>query len=45
MNTVSSEGRIKIRATDNSDSVQITDKLKSMGLELMPHQEKNNKTK
>lgn len=45
MNTISSEGRIKIRATDDSDSIQITDKLKTLGLEVIPHQEKNNKAK
>jgi len=45
MNTISPEGRIKIRANDIASSKDITDKLKSMGLEVLPHQEKTSKPK
>lgn len=45
MNTIASDGRVKIRVNDIADSKEITEKLKSMGLEVMPHEEKTAKPK
>ena len=45
MNTIASNGRVKIRANDIADSKEITEKLKSMGLEVTPHEEKTAKPK
>lgn len=45
MNTIASDGRVKIRANDIADSKEITEKLKSMGLEVTPHKEKTAKPK
>ena len=43
MNTISSEGRIKIRANDIAAPEEIKQKLKDMGLEVTQHQEKTSK--
>ena len=45
MNTVSSDGRLQIRANDMKDCVDIQEKLKSMGVEVAEHKENNSKKK
>ena len=45
MNTIASDGRVLIRANDIADSKEITEKLRSMGLEVTPHEEKTAKPK
>lgn len=45
MNTVSTDGRLQIRANDIKDCMDIQEKLKSMGVEVVEHKENNSKKK